>query len=1067
MVNDADISQPPSALLSMAFPAPSTHPLGLPFCESCQVMGLEAECSYSSAVLTFTENKSTENRITKKTGAPFSFSEPMSSNASALPAIGYKRPRAADSSSEPTEIINAVVGLPTQNDSSHAQETQMPQQPPTKRHKTSELGPGSPDRQSALQRDQVTPAGTGMSSGSELQLPPRLRNISPTLHEDETELRCNLTTEINLQRTRHRNLAAGALRSIIQLLKKAKIERSNIQPASTEPTSSQLEDVELDVEWREQDDLMESAFTKLDKGGRCSRPLLSRFENFLYGPLMSPEERKMQERIICVEECLSSILAAPTSNRNHVFLHRLKKIILNPDVYGLDENDPRIGFLRNEVLTAISTKSRLTRAHCRKFVELLDPDGEMVNANLNSPGVKAETPTLTGKVPPRPTSPRVPSSNTPGTPSRTLNRKQSSFASLSPSPSHPPLSSSRSSSLSTPLESIDLTEDTMSFHLTATTRKITKRVVSGSQSSQFNDTMASPVVQSATKKRPGPDSQSNDIISPSPKRAVSGTQSSNSNNALVPTPNRITSGSQPLSFETPKKLWNIFMKKQAALMPILNLDQLKAAFALAVNHGKITLTAIDPTFGLCIAIACHLTRNVDLGEGRKWYDAALSNQGEPLNARPSLKFFQHQILQIHYLHMAGHLKMAWDILSLAISRAQSLQMHTTHGGCLALDEESLEQVRLVWQYLWTKKISLSLQFGIVYQSLDTFDESPMPMQSHITENMGVSGMQTTEQSHATPSFFIACVSLFKFTDDLITVENDLRVTRMECPIKWLSIVDLRGFQELNEKLSSWKDGLPKILEWRGHGIDFTMQKDLVIRRMCLLAHMRFMYFRLRQHRPFFILSLRLSQMCACETSPHLTSKGVDSVDASPVLGLVYYSAIKCLTAAQDIVKCLCASFADAGDEDAKCEQLEYLYAAGTILIAARTAPLLVNGTWYGLPSAAATAKSLTTMTEELKEIDILLRNYQGSCQQAPKLKRRIERVRVVLDQLSLQSVSSSGIVTDNEITFEPVIWNRIYDRLRLDVPFERFPGNSQSGVVGRRKTLGWLESLPIDIYIEN
>ncbi|KAJ6180598.1 hypothetical protein N7519_011059 [Penicillium mononematosum] len=1147
MANDTSVSRPPSAPLSTTYSTPSTHPLGFscvkcrskhrrcdrtrPVCQNCRSIGFEAECSYPSVALPATENQSAQNRITQKIGAPFF--GPMFDNPSASPVTGEKRPRVTDSS-ERTELVNDVVALHIKNHSSHAQQMQTLQAPPANRHRISELDSGSAARQSAPGPAQTSLFGTGMPNGSRSGPPPR--SISPTLPQDEMELRCNLTTEINVQRMKHRNLAAGPLRNIVKLLMKAKSERP-----TTKPTIAGSSGVPFNNEWREEDDLMQVATVKLEKGGRCSRALLSRFENFLYGPLMSPEEKKMQERIICVEECLSSASAPPTADHNALFLHRLKRIILNPDSYGLNQ-DSRIGFLRNQILAAIATNSKLSGANRKKIAELLDPDGEIANTSADSPGVKTGTPISTRKAPPKPPSPRVPSSHTPETPSRTTTRKKNSVVSLSPSSPHPPLSPllsfsttypppfpSRSSSLSTPpLEPIDPTDDTMSSSFPFMKPTPRKRVASGSQSSQSNDTAASPSMEPPSKKRPTPGSQSNDTVAPSPKRAASSTQSSssddttasaskraasstqssssddttasaskraasgtlpsNSNNLIAPATKRVSSGSnssipnnivapphrrsapasQPFSSEIPKRLWNIFVAKHAPMLPILNLDQLKAAFALAVNNGKVGPTVIDPTFGLCIAIACHLIPDKDLWEGRKWYNAALSNMADPFKSPPSIQSFHHQILQIQYLHMVGHLRMAWDVLSLAIGRAQSLRMQSMHGGSLAVDEDSLEQVRMVWQCLWMKKLSLTLQFGVVDQSLDTFYELPMPMQSHIHGNMGVSGTETNEHCHAISSFFVACASLLKYTDDLITVENDLRVTRMECPVKWLSIVDLRGFQELNEKLSSWNNGLPKCLEWKDAGIDFTMKKDPLIRQMCVLAHLRYVYFRLRQHRPFFILTLRLSQTCACEMSPHITGKDIDSMGASPFLGMVYYSAVKCLTAAQDIVKTLAASNAKAAGEHAKGDHLEYLYAAALILIAARMVPFVMNGTQRGLSAAANVAKSVKTMTEELKQIDILLRQYQESCEQAPKLQRRIERSRSVLGQIKLQSesVSSSGIATDNELRFEPVVWRRIYDRLGLDVPFGRFPQQGPPGssvVTGRRNTLGWLESLPVDM----
>ena len=61
-----------------------------------------------------TENKSAEDGITEKTGAPFSV--PMFNNDSALPITGEKRPRATNSPSERTELVNDVVGSTIQHD---------------------------------------------------------------------------------------------------------------------------------------------------------------------------------------------------------------------------------------------------------------------------------------------------------------------------------------------------------------------------------------------------------------------------------------------------------------------------------------------------------------------------------------------------------------------------------------------------------------------------------------------------------------------------------------------------------------------------------------------------------------------------------------------------------------------------------------------------------------------------------------------------------------------------------------------------------------------------------------
>jgi hypothetical protein len=393
-------------------------------------------------------------------------------------------------------------------------------------------------------------------------------------------------------------------------------------------------------------------------------------------------------------------------------------------------------------------------------------------------------------------------------------------------------------------------------------------------------------------------------------------------------------------------------------------------------------------------------------------------------------------------------------------------MHTLHGGCLAIDKKSLEQVRVIWQSLWMKKLSLALQLGVTNQYLDVFYVPPMPIQSHMEETLleAYAGKRSAVASF----FFIACASLLKNTDDLITVENGLRVTRLECPIKWFSNVDLRPFQDLNETLSSWKNGLPKCLEWKGANVEFAPKNDPLVRRMALLAHVRYVYFRLRQHRPFLILALRFSHACAREKNPHMTGKDMDSVDSSLLLALVYHGAIKCLTAAQDIVQTLSISYKKENDDPAKCEQLDHLYAAGLVLIAAMRIPCLVDGTQHCASPTAAVDRSMTAMGKEVRQVENLLRFYQERCQQAPRLERRIQRCRDALHIIRLQSVSSETFISDSEIKFSQNVWLRIYDRLGLDVPFPRFPnGRANNGkVAGRRMTYGWLESLPFDIDSE-
>lgn len=182
---------------------------------------------------------------------------------------------------------------------------------------------------------------------------------------------------------------------------------------------------------------------------------------------------------------------------------------------------------------------------------------------------------------------------------------------------------------------------------------------------------------------------------------------------------------------------------------------------MAVNHGELGPNVIDPTLGVCLAIACHLTPNRLLWQGRKWYDAAVSALKDEDNST-SLEQFYRLILRIEYVHMVGDVAMSWRLVSLAIADAEILQMHTMFGGRLAVDKRSQQQVRAIWQSLWTKKLFLALQFGGMNQSLDVYSYAPMPAQSQ---------MEEMTESNSVAAFFIACSDLLSNADTLLTVEK--------------------------------------------------------------------------------------------------------------------------------------------------------------------------------------------------------------------------------------------------------------------------------------------------------
>ncbi|KAJ5135730.1 transcriptional regulator family: Fungal Specific TF [Penicillium bovifimosum] len=950
-----------------------------PVCGRCVEVGMGDSCYYPAAESPGGERDDTPNRLTPKSGAPFS--GPMFNDGLVAPATGDKRKRVTDSSVEQSEFTDGVVGSCINDDSSvsQVQELRLPQQPLAKRQKMSE---NDSENATALARDQ--------------------KSVSPDSPEDEIELRCNLTTEINDNSAQNHDVT----------LSKSKAERSGNDAACLQAHDQWAE---LEV-----DDLIEQTASKLRAKGRCSSAILSRFENFLYGPLMSTEERRTQERVICAEECFTSAASSPPTTESHIRtqLHRLKTVILDPAAYGLDEKCPHLESLREGLIAAITVNVALPRPLYTKLLEFLDPTGVITNTSTHGEVRKVTTSNSKRKVPSTAISPSSSSHTTPARPSR---------------------------------PSLDLNNprgENMASHFlksTPTIQRETKTHESASRSANPGTSVAMGSMPAA----PAPKSSASDSINAT---------------ALV----SASSSSNQFSSEFTKRLFKIFRTKQAPMLPVLDLKELQVAFDLAMDQGQFGPQVIDPTVGLCLAIACHLTRDKELWRPRDWYDPAISKINAAQDSNSSLEFFHREILRAEYLHLVGDLGTAWEIVCIAIVKAQSRLMQGVDGGDLAVDQQSLEQVRLIWHLLSTKRASLAFQLGIYQQSGagTLILETPLPKRSHIEGKFETHSISSHSQVHASSAFFLACTSLYTFSDDLITVEHDLRVTRNECPMKWLSIVDLSDFQDLQRKLSSWERGLPACFEWKESEIELGMEKNPQIRRMRLIIHLRHLYFLLREYRPFFILNLRLSIECNCELAPHVPGVHLHAVNAEPILALLHSNAIKCITAAQMIVKALAGSFVKEHDDDAKCENLGYLHAAALVLVAAL-------GMWQRLTQHGNTSRSATTLVEQFRQAEKLMRNYEECCVMAPKLKQRIRRCRDFLGVLESQSNPGSSrqarIIMDDSLRFDPLVWRRIYDRLGLETPFWRFPDPplpSGSTVVGRRLTFGWLESLPVDIDLK-
>ncbi|KAJ6158669.1 hypothetical protein N7485_011495 [Penicillium canescens] len=807
---------------------------------------------------------------------------------------------------------------------------------------------------------------------------------------NETELRCQLINDINIQRSNHRNITADNLRSIIGLLIQAKKNRKLVSSSDEEKE-----------QWLEQDELMELAAIRMEKGGRCSRAVLSRWELFLTAPMVDEADRKDLERIIAIEESHSAMCV--TTSYNFLHLRRLQRILQDPAAYGVSNHAPTRTYLMNMVTNALEDKRALSRAKHKMIIEFIDPDKEIITPDLSS-FKKSEEPALS-KEKAAPSSSKTPQPSTP-------------FSRVHSTQLHKDLSNSSASPLSTP---------------SATTLKDPQSAPTSNMSSSIKDLLSSRQTSFQPQQQ-----------HPSPK----------------------------LKPDVPMKLIKIFMEHVAPLLPIFDLDDLDRLLRMTSLHGTFTFRGVDPTLGLCFALAALQSRDRVHWQAHEWYRGAeVEINSDELNEN-SILGIQRRILQVLYLQMIGNLSKAWSVLSLALGLAEANGIQTVAGGPLAVDSTSQQRVRVLWHSLWMMRLSLATQMGMNWQSLET--RYPVPNPTSIPLGSKISQTQLS----AISSFFNSSISLYRHMEDILCNDEHLRLRIDICPFRSLFTADLCELFELDGKLLQWKEALPTNLHWDGTGISLSMESDFAIRRLRILIRLRYMFIRLRVFRPFLIFCLRLSHTCscasdtshACASGPHiLVGKEAESVDSPAILGIVRDSTLKCLAAAQDIIKILTDLHGKGigkGNDDtlrittSSYECLDYIYTSALILIACLAIPFIVKG--------GGASKSASSMNEQLRQADILLRNYEESSHQTDELSGRTRRCREVLDLLKSQI--GSGTVAQSPTLFSDVrisvgqhVWKRLYDRLGLQEEASSKEALSSNNSTGRKNFFAWLESLPTDL----
>lgn len=511
----------------------------------------------------------------------------------------------------------------------------------------------------------------------------------------------------------------------------------------------------------------------------------------------------------------------------------------------------------------------------------------------------------------------------------------------------------------------------------------------------------------------------------------------------------------------PKELWKIFLTKVAPTLPDLAMDtgKLSTTLAQGINHGQVGYDTIDPTLGICLAIGSLVSRDPQVWHSRKWYEKARGKLEVVWKNKRSIEYFQARFLQITYLQMSGELDDAWDILHLSIAQAGFDGIRISSNGQLILGSDFGIHARVISQIICMIKPSLAFQLGYTHHHAGY--DFRLPTRSWIEKQLEQL-VPNKNRREAKSAFFFASASIATFTEALMKLNTDLRLTRSDCPMPWVSTMDMNELLELDDSMHKWYHSLPKSLEWKGLGIGSLLETDVVVRRMRVLTRLGYLYLHLRLGRSFLILNLRLLCIC-CESMPHMDRHALNEFDRPQVFEIIRGRAIRCVEAAQSIIKTLWKPSGNGKDDNlgdiTSSEKVDMIYSAALVLIAGRMVPYIVEQR----DRAPNLARSVSTLIEQIRQADVMLRNCQENCNQSPDFGQRIQRSRAFLDLVRQQSISSGDIpylVTDGMLTIGRPVWANLYARLRVNVRFEdQVPADQVSG---KRLLFSWVESLPID-----
>lgn len=436
---------------------------------------------------------------------------------------------------------------------------------------------------------------------------------------------------------------------------------------------------------------------------------------------------------------------------------------------------------------------------------------------------------------------------------------------------------------------------------------------------------------------------------------------------------------------------------------------------------------------------------------------------------------QSYILQCQYLNATGDPRKAWNLIGFALRTAQTLGLHSKTRWLDVYNRKQRELSRKLWHSAILMERMISLQIGILPQ---TPNSSQLLLPTHLDTDYidTISGgdHRTGVERPSMIEFLLACARLYSNVEDILAIEDEMRIRQDSCVAKKLLALDIKRFLKTDSILYDWNISLPSFLQ---KDVSGGFPHDPIINRQRNICRICYLHIRLRLYRPFFVMGMALTANCNCKPggTVHITGDEHNSPDSPSALGVVRDSSVKCVAAALELVDIL--KIHEYGlhigeheqvDPDLSpipsfWESVDSLYACGTVLLAARLNPIFRSN--YGESQV-----NLEQIDESWKNLLVLLEYYEDISRNNNTKNVAASCLRTL--GILFDAVECPVAETDVTAAFDNGTKTRIFQRIGVDAPGQsrtrmspasgsELPTDQQSAKGHKRWS--WIESLPIDL----